>query len=66
MEATHEWKPQWGLWQRITTALLAFEESMDDDTDLLLRMEIIDLNRIMPNLRDPAAPRDSPSPGDTK
>ena len=52
----HAWEPQWNLWQRITTALRAFEESMDADTDPLLRMEVADLNQVLLSLRDPALP----------
>lgn len=54
VHGTHTWQPEWNLWHRITTALLAFEDSMDDDTDPLLRMEVADLNHVVPNLRDPA------------
>ncbi|KKK77686.1 hypothetical protein LCGC14_2851070 [marine sediment metagenome] len=50
----HAWEPQWNLWHRITTALRAFEEMMDADTDPLLRMEVADLNQVLPSLRDPA------------
>lgn len=50
----HDWQPEWGLWPRIKTALLAMESIMDDDDDSLLRMEVADLNRVVPNLRDPA------------
>ena len=52
----HAWEPQWNLWHRITTALRAFEEMMDADTDPLLRMEVADLNKVLPSLRDPASP----------
>ncbi len=56
MPDTHTWQPQWNLWHRITTALRAFEDSMDDNTDPLLRMEVADLNQVLPSLRDPATP----------
>ena len=51
---THDWRPEWGLWPRRKTALLAMESIMDDDDDPLLRMEVADLNRVVPNLQDPA------------
>ena len=50
----HDWLPKWGLWPRIKTALLAMEDVMDDKTDPLLRMEVADLNQVVPNLRDPS------------
>lgn len=42
------------------TALRAFEDSMDDDTDSLLRMEVADLNQVVPSLQDPALAPDIP------
>ena len=48
---THAWQPQWHLWERIQTALLAVEPFLDDDA--LLRSEIADLNVVLPSLHNP-------------
>lgn len=55
---THAWQPEWRLWERIQTALLAVVPFLDDaDNDL--RSEIADLNAVLPNLRDPAQVSDA-------
>ncbi len=59
MTDKHDWLPEWGLWSRIKTTLLALEDIMDNDIDPLLRMEVADLNHVVPNLHDPANYRQS-------
>ena len=53
MAEKHAWQPEWRLWERIQSALLAVEPFLDDaDNDL--RSEIADLNQVLPNLQNPA------------
>ena len=52
-QETHTWQPQWRLWERIQTALLAIVPFLDD-ADIGLRDEIADLNAVLPSLRNPA------------